>query len=132
MGRPRGFDEEQVVSAAAELFVERGYEGTSVDDLVTGLGVHRGSLYKAFGSKRGLFVAALRRRVAQLQGPGGSGDGTSLDLLLVAALELAPRDDEVRALLGDACHCLADGKPAHQSASVLGARLLARAGLPTS
>ena len=120
------------MSAAAELFVERGYEGTSVDDLVTGLGVHRGSLYKAFGSKRGLFVAAMRRRVAQLPGPGASGDGTSLDLLLVAALELAPRDDEVRTLLGYVCDRLADGKAAGIPASVLGARLLARAGLPTS
>ncbi|WP_408649259.1 helix-turn-helix domain-containing protein [Streptomyces herbicida] len=34
------------------MFAERGYEGTSVDDLVRALGVHRGSLYKVFGSKR--------------------------------------------------------------------------------
>ena len=129
MGRPRGFDEQQVVAAAAELFVGPGYEGTSVDDLVTGLGVHRASLYKAFGSKRGLFVAALRRHVAELHERDTSAEGTSLDLVLVAALELAPRDDEVRSLLREACRDL--GADRGGPASVLGARLLDRAGLPT-
>ncbi len=63
MGRPRTFDEQRAVDAAAELFARHGYEGTSVDDLVTAVGVHRGSLYKVFGSKRGLYLAALRRPV---------------------------------------------------------------------
>jgi AcrR family transcriptional regulator len=63
MGRPRGFDEEEVVRAAVALFARRSYDGTSVDDLVTHLGVHRGSLYKTFGSKRGLYLRALRRHI---------------------------------------------------------------------
>lgn len=63
MGRPRGFAEEQAVAAAAELFARRSYDGTSVDDLVSQTGVHRGSLYKTFGSKRGLYLAALRHHV---------------------------------------------------------------------
>ncbi|RKS72797.1 regulatory TetR family protein [Motilibacter peucedani] len=130
MGRPRGFDEVHVVAAAAQLFVERGYEGTSVDDLVTSLGVHRGSLYRAFGSKRGLFVTALRGHVARLDEPDARTTGASLDLLLVAALELAPRDDEVRALLERACTRLASASGTGDPAAVLGARLLARAGLP--
>ncbi|MBF6150402.1 helix-turn-helix domain-containing protein, partial [Nocardia nova] len=53
MGRPRGFDEDEVIAAAARLFAERAYDGVSVDDLVNHLGVHRNSLYKVFGSKRG-------------------------------------------------------------------------------
>ena len=60
MGRPRGFDEEAVTRAAVALFASRAYDGLSVDDLVTGLGVHRNSLYKTFGSKRGLYLTALR------------------------------------------------------------------------
>jgi len=63
MGRPRGFDEEDVVRAAVDLFARRSYDGTSVDDLVNHLGVHRGSLYKTFGSKRGLYLRALRRHI---------------------------------------------------------------------
>jgi TetR/AcrR family transcriptional repressor of nem operon len=60
MGRPRGFDEPAVTAAAAGLFAGRAYDGVSVDDLVQQLGVHRNSLYKTFGSKRGLYLAALR------------------------------------------------------------------------
>lgn len=60
MGRPRGFDEQETIRSAAALFASSAYDGLSVDDLVTALGVHRNSLYKTFGSKRGLYLAALR------------------------------------------------------------------------
>ncbi len=63
MGRPRGFSEEVVLEGAAVVFVRGGYEGTSVDDLVTALQLHRGGLYTAFGSRRGLFLAVLRHCV---------------------------------------------------------------------
>ena len=62
MGRPRGFSEDEVLDAAA-AFVLGGYEGTSIDDLVKALNLHRGSLYQAFGSKHGLFLAALRHYI---------------------------------------------------------------------
>ncbi|WP_290055629.1 TetR/AcrR family transcriptional regulator, partial [Amycolatopsis solani] len=51
MGRRRAFDEDEVVHAAVKLFGGRAYDGVSVNDLVTHLGVHRNSLYKTFGSK---------------------------------------------------------------------------------
>ena len=60
MGRPRAFDTDEAVTAAAVLFATHGFEGTSVDDLVSATGVHRGSLYKVFGSKRSLHLTALR------------------------------------------------------------------------
>src|SRR3954452_17041415 len=63
MGRQRAFDEDEVVRAAVKLFGGRAYDGVSVDDLVSHLGVHRNSLYKTFGSKRGLYLAALRHSV---------------------------------------------------------------------
>lgn len=55
MGRRRNFDEQVVVQAAAGAFLRAGYEGTSIEELVTATGLLRGSLYQAFGSKRGLF-----------------------------------------------------------------------------
>ncbi|MEZ6184640.1 MAG: TetR/AcrR family transcriptional regulator [Planctomycetota bacterium] len=60
-GRPRGFEPEQVVEGAVELFWSRGYDGTRVPDLVRELGICRQSLYKTFGDKRALFIAALER-----------------------------------------------------------------------
>jgi TetR/AcrR family transcriptional repressor of nem operon len=61
MARTREFDVEAAVGAAMELFWERGYEATSVDDLVARTGVGRGSLYAAFGSKHALYLKALDR-----------------------------------------------------------------------
>ncbi len=61
MARPREFDEEEVLEAAMVAFWERGYEATSVADLMTATGLQKGSLYKAFGDKRRLFDRALER-----------------------------------------------------------------------
>ncbi|HBP18634.1 MAG TPA: TetR family transcriptional regulator [Planctomycetes bacterium] len=61
MGRPRSFDEAQVLEGALALFRERGYEGTSVPQITETLGICRQSLYKTFGDKRGLYLRALER-----------------------------------------------------------------------
>ncbi|MFG1708705.1 TetR/AcrR family transcriptional regulator [Nonomuraea sp. M3C6] len=61
MGRPRTFDIDAAVDRAMELFWRQGFEATSTEDLVEGLGITRGSLYKAFGSKEQLYAMALRR-----------------------------------------------------------------------
>ncbi|MGH1556548.1 TetR/AcrR family transcriptional regulator [Streptomyces sp. L7] len=61
MARPREFDTEAAVEAAMVAFRRRGFAGTSVQDLVDATGVGRGSLYAAFGSKEGLYRAALDR-----------------------------------------------------------------------
>ncbi len=117
MGRKRSFDEGAVLAAAGRAFLTAGFEGTSIDELVRATGLLRGSLYQAFGSKRGLFLAVLRQGE-----PAPAGDA-DLDLLLIATLELAPRDDEVRDLVRERLG--GTGDPAH----LLGHRLLARAGL---
>ena len=125
MGRPRAFDEAEAVRRAAVLFAERGYDGTSVDDLVQGLGVHRGSLYKVFGSKRGLYLAALRHHLddevlptvaaltvtsgpaeALAQAAAGFDGGAAAGLLLSAAVHQAPADPEVAELLAEALDAL--------------------------
>ncbi|MFF3754847.1 TetR/AcrR family transcriptional regulator [Streptomyces sp. NPDC002018] len=61
MARVREFDTEAAVEAAMNAFRVRGFEGTSVQDLIDATGVGRGSLYAAFGSKEGLYLAAVDR-----------------------------------------------------------------------
>ncbi len=59
MGRLQTFDNSVVVQAARDLFWEKGYEAASLADLEAATGLGRSSLYHAFGSKRGLFDAAV-------------------------------------------------------------------------
>lgn len=54
------FDANEVLDKAMQAFWERGYEATSMQDLVDRTGVNRGSLYATYGDKHDLFVAALR------------------------------------------------------------------------
>lgn len=61
MARPKAFDEETVLEKAMTLFWCRGYEATSVQDLVDGLGISRASLYDTYGDKHGLYVRALKK-----------------------------------------------------------------------
>lgn len=51
---------EVVLKAAMNQFWEHGYHATSLTDLTTATGLHRGSLYGAFGDKHQLFLTALR------------------------------------------------------------------------
>ncbi|MEU7786238.1 helix-turn-helix domain-containing protein [Amycolatopsis sp. NPDC049159] len=111
MGRQRAFDEDEVVRAAVKLFGGRAYDGVSIDDLVTHLGVHRNSLYKTFGSKRGLYLVAVRRHLAEDVRPLAEAltaapdaaaalelvTSADLGLLLLAVVERAPVDEEVAA-----------------------------------
>jgi TetR/AcrR family transcriptional repressor of nem operon len=61
MARLREFDTDAAVDAAVEVFRTRGYDATSIQDLVDATGVGRGSLYAAFDSKEGIYRAALER-----------------------------------------------------------------------
>jgi TetR/AcrR family transcriptional regulator, transcriptional repressor for nem operon len=63
MARPREFDEDDVLDGAVQCFWSRGYEATSVKDLVGRTGISAASLYNAYGDKRELFRAALDRYV---------------------------------------------------------------------
>ncbi len=59
MPRPKKYDPEVVVEKAMHVFWEKGYEATSVQDLVEATGINRFSMYQTFGDKRGLFLQAL-------------------------------------------------------------------------
>lgn len=147
MGRTRTFDEAEAVHSAARLFARLGYEGTSVDDLVLELKVHRGSLYRTFGSKLNLFHIALRTHIDADVLPWtrrlGNGTeqfvaavtdpGVDLRLLLIAMVERAPVDPVAAAEVARAWRALeaAVGTASDQSAAVaagsLGLRLAAPA-----
>ncbi|MFF1909087.1 TetR/AcrR family transcriptional regulator [Kitasatospora sp. NPDC058218] len=61
MARTKEFDPDTALQAALELFWRRGYEATSMAELVEELGIARASIYATFGSKRELYLRALER-----------------------------------------------------------------------
>lgn len=61
MGRPREFDTDQALESAMQVFWTRGFEGTSISDLMAATGLQKQSLYGAFGSKQEIYIAALKR-----------------------------------------------------------------------
>lgn len=60
MARTKDFDEKEVLGRATNLFWHKGYNGTSMQDLVEGLGISRSSLYDTYGDKHTLFIQALK------------------------------------------------------------------------
>ncbi|RCV49411.1 TetR/AcrR family transcriptional regulator [Marinitenerispora sediminis] len=68
MARTKEFDPDAALRAALELFWSRGYEATSMADLVAHLGIGRASIYATFGSKRELYQRALER-YAEIRDP---------------------------------------------------------------
>ncbi|MCA9929969.1 MAG: TetR/AcrR family transcriptional regulator [Anaerolineales bacterium] len=120
MARQKAFDQEKALNNAMQLFWRKGYEGASMQALLTEMGIGRGSLYDTFGGKRQLFQAALARYrassdtrlVAPLYQPGPVPDAirTLFDnlveqaladpeqkgcLLVNSAVELGPHDAEI-------------------------------------
>jgi TetR/AcrR family transcriptional repressor of nem operon len=60
MPRVKLFDENEVLKKATELFWKKGYHATSIQDLVSFLGINRGSLYDTYGGKKELFDKAFQ------------------------------------------------------------------------
>jgi len=121
MGRPREFDEDEVIAEALQTFWKQGYGATSIPDLMEATQLERGSLYKAFEDKHSLFDRAFdnylragRAKMAQLLGSdappiarleaclaqvvaGCSGaEGGPGCLAVNTMVELAPSDAAVR------------------------------------
>ncbi|POA20290.1 TetR family transcriptional regulator [Pseudomonas sp. FW300-N1A1] len=73
-GRPREFDRDQALRKARDVFWQRGFESTSMSDLVEALGIASARIYAAFGSKEALFREAIELYE--------SGDGAFADAAL--------------------------------------------------
>jgi len=122
-GRPTQFDRQEALEKAMVLFWRRGYEGTSLSDLLNEMDIGRQSLYNAFGSKRSLFVEAVKhynnkivqQAVDTLNTPGSglrnirkalkqsasfaAGEDYYGCFLTNSIVELAPHDKEVREIV---------------------------------
>ncbi|MBD0259247.1 MAG: TetR/AcrR family transcriptional regulator [Cytophagales bacterium] len=68
MARNKEFEEAEVLEKAVNLFWCKGYNGTSMQDVVDCLGISRSSLYDTFGDKRQLYLAALNQYRSQMAG----------------------------------------------------------------
>lgn len=69
MARTQSFDRDAVVRAARSQFWESGYELASIPDLERATGLSRSSIYNSFGSKRGLFDAAVQSYLDEVVRP---------------------------------------------------------------
>ncbi|WEB39931.1 TetR/AcrR family transcriptional regulator [Streptomyces yunnanensis] len=100
MARPKEFDPHAALKVAMQTFRRRGYEGTSVQDLVDALGINRSSMYAAFGSKHDLYLKALERYSADEKAKAENdlaGDGPALPALrafLLSYVDAALTDPE--------------------------------------
>jgi AcrR family transcriptional regulator len=61
MARPRTFDPDEVLDTARDVFWQKGFQGTSLDDITAETGLTKPSLYAAFGDKTALFLKILER-----------------------------------------------------------------------
>jgi AcrR family transcriptional regulator len=93
-GRPRSFRMDEVAAKAAHLFWRHGYEGVSVDELTTAMGITTQSFYAAFGSKEQLHRDALAWYEREITRPLREALTEERDLALAVrnALELAARE----------------------------------------
>ncbi|MFF9085294.1 TetR/AcrR family transcriptional regulator [Streptomyces sp. NPDC014991] len=90
MARTKEFDPDAALRSALELFWRRGYEATSMADLVAHLGIGRASLYATFGSKHELYLRALDR-YGQEQNPRLTRELSRPGPVLPAVRELVRR-----------------------------------------
>jgi TetR/AcrR family transcriptional repressor of nem operon len=124
MARPRAFDEDAALDAAIDCFWRHGYAATSIRELGAAMGLAAPSLYNAFGDKHALFTRCLdryldggmRQRIRRLEATHAprAAIGAFLDevvarslsdrrgcLLVNAALEVAPHDPEIGAVIAE-------------------------------
>ena len=124
MARTKDFDEDEVLAKAIKLFWQKGYNGTSMQDLVDGLGISRSSIYDTFGDKHKLYLKALctyrqsqvniRNQILNAPVPAKTAIRQLMDLtidqmirdkqhkgcfLINSAVETAPHDKETNTIV---------------------------------
>lgn len=105
MGRHREFDVDKALDAALSVFWQKGYEGTSFEDLTRATHVARPGLYAAFGNKEALFLKALDRYDAKYMAfmSEALGEPKVRDVvrrILEGSLEVQTLNDASRGCLG--------------------------------
>lgn len=117
MARPREFDMDEATARAMALFWATGYEESSLADLLNHMGIARGSLYKAYGDKRSVWMAALdlydrtvvQQAVTMLIDPDrGPGLTRVANFLGAPAAAIRDRDDQRGCFL---CNAAVDRGP---------------------
>lgn len=106
MARTLAFDRAEVVRQARAVFWSRGYESAAIPELEAATGLSRSSIYNSFGSKRGLFDAAVdsyldevvRPRLAALA--GGDVAAQTLDEYLAATQAIFQKPESLPAANG--------------------------------
>jgi TetR/AcrR family transcriptional repressor of nem operon len=126
MARPREFEVDQALRDAAEVFRTKGYHAASLEDLIEGTGLAKGSLYKAFHDKKSLFLGSLdlyaresrQRFLETLTAPGSpraairqtflgyidrarTSSGSAGCLVTNSAVELGAQDPDIAAAVRD-------------------------------
>lgn len=132
MPRPKAFNPEETLEKAMHVFWHKGYESTSMEDLLEAMDLNSGSLYAAFGSKRELFLKAMDHyckeggvggRFSILQQPGPAlplirrffeamlefilSDPLRRGCLITnTVVEMAPHEKEIRKKLSSKLHAV--------------------------
>ena len=106
MARPREFDADDALAAAMDVFWDHGYDAASLRELLSGMGLTRGSLYKAFVDKKSLFLKVLDRYEAEAVIPAvfvltmGPSDGLErIDRVFESVVDAAQKGDRRGCLL---------------------------------
>jgi TetR/AcrR family transcriptional repressor of nem operon len=127
LARPKEFDPDEALDKAMQVFWHKGYEATSMEDLLSAMDLNRGSLYDTFGDKRQLFLKVIDRycagflgeKFALLNQPGPALptlrrfihtmiEGALADpqrrgcLIANSVMELAPHEGDIRDKLAQA------------------------------
>ena len=100
--RDRAAREREILEAAERIFGERGYQGTSMDDVAAKVGVSKPLIYQYYGSKDGLFREILRRRVDETASGFTGRDVASDDRLARSQRNLADDTEYIRLLAWEA------------------------------
>ena len=133
MPRPKEFNPDDAIEKAMQVFWHKGYEATSMEDLLSAMDLNRGSLYDTFGDKRQLFLKVIDRycttfadaKFSLLDQPGpalptlrrfisGMIDSSLADpqrrgcLISNTVMELSPHENEIAGTLRQALKMVED------------------------
>jgi len=133
MPRPKEFNPDDAIEKAMQVFWHKGYEATSMEDLLSAMDLNRGSLYDTFGDKRQLFLKVIDRycttfassKFSLLDQPGpalptlrqfinGMIEGGLADpqrrgcLIANTVMELSPHENEIAGTLRQALKMVED------------------------